>query len=127
MRTSKSLFVTLCAFVVFTFEGTIAGSQNNMACVMFHTGCQGYTCYSVGDSTCTDQNGVQHNWNRMTQGNGTGFLLGTCQPGSGNCNMATFPCNVQKYWNTRSKDEICDQTTFQCTDAGSAGPGCKGS
>ncbi|GIW85860.1 MAG: hypothetical protein KatS3mg108_0184 [Isosphaeraceae bacterium] len=86
------------------------------ACVNFNQACVGWDCYKVGNAKCTDDTGTQRDWNRLTQNNGVGYLLGQCHEGNGNCIMKQFPCNADKYWNDNPNDATCNATTFRCTD-----------
>jgi hypothetical protein len=96
------------------------------ACVDFNQTCAGWDCHKVGDSKCTDQFGNQRDWNRLTQNNGTGYLLGRCFDGTGNCAPQQYPCNADKYWNGNPNDATCNANTFRCTDLFNK-TGCKNS
>ncbi len=93
--------------------GMKAYADADKACVQYQTVCGAFTCYP-SSGFCSGGN-----YTHITQ---TQVVRGTCQNGTGFCDMVQWTCPVTKY-NTTAMNPVCDDTTKVCTQ-GATGNGC---
>jgi hypothetical protein len=123
MSTTAIVRVTASLASACLLCGTLAYAEPNKACVNFGQSCFGFSCDNRGTATCTNNLGIQVNWNRIKQ---DGYVSGNCQAGKGDCKTESFNCMAEKFWNDKDSDRICNESTHRCTDTGQV-VGCKDS